>query len=57
MVRPVSDIYVIKFKELLEKYELDLCLKGENTKIMKKKDYQNWLNKSYDKELEKKQKK
>ena len=56
MVRPVSDTYVIKFKELLEKYELDLCLKGENTKIMKKKDYQNWLNKSYDKDLEKKSK-
>ena len=56
MVRPVSDIYVIKFKELLEKYELDLCLKGENTKIMKKYNYQNWLNKSYDKDLEKKSK-
>ena len=51
-----NSIYEIKIKELLEKkYELDLCITGVNTKTMKKKyNYQNWLDKSYDKELEKK---
>ena len=33
-----NSIYEIKIKELLEKkYELDLCITGVNTKIMKKK--------------------
>ena len=32
--------YEMEITELLEKYKLDLCLKGENTKIIKK-QYQN----------------
>ena len=43
--------YEMEIKELLEKYKLDLCLKGENTKIIKN-NIKTEINKINDKELE-----
>ena len=43
--------YEMEIKELLEKYKLNFCLKGENTKIIKN-NIKTEINKINDKELE-----